>query len=141
MTISKTLGFTLMELMIVIAIIGILVAIAIPSYRIYTKRAHYTEIVQAAVPYRLGVEECFQMTGKLSHCGHGENGVPPDKNNQNHASLVKSIAVSEKGKITIIPEAKYGFTTKDTYILTPSEEQGTLHWKSSGGAVDAGYAN
>lgn len=130
-----------MELMIVIAIIGILVAIAIPSYRTYTRRAHYTEVVQAAAPYKIGIEECYQISSALKSCLAGQNGVPPAITKGHGAGLIQSIEVTDNGQITITPEAKYGIETKDTYILTPDPKQGKLIWTMSGGGVAAGYAN
>ena len=130
-------GFTLIELMITIAIVGILAAIAIPSYQNYTRRAYYSEIVQATAPYRASVGECAQDLGTLTGCNAGTNAIPAAITAP--VGAVASLSVAN-GVITVTPVAAHGITATDTYVLTPTLSGNAVTWASSGGGVTAGYA-
>ncbi len=65
-------GFTLIELMIVVAIVGILAAVALPAYQNYTKKAKFSEVLAAATGVKSAIEICFQTNGPSS---------TPDKSN------------------------------------------------------------
>lgn len=132
-------GFSLIELMIVVAIIGILAMLIVPSYQVYVRRAHYIEVVQAATPYKMSIQECFQVTNQLSDCGAGQNGVPTGTDTSQ--GLVSAITVSASGVIRVTPKTRYGLTEADDYTLTPVVKRGRLHWISGGGGVAHGYAN
>src|SRR6187551_2508535 len=69
-------GFTLIELMIVVAIIGILAAIAIPQYQNYTGRAQLSDAITIAGGLKTAVGEVYQVTGDSTSADSGSLGIP-----------------------------------------------------------------
>ena len=123
-------GFTLIELMIVVAIIGILAAIAIPSYQDYTKRAHVSEGMALAGAVKTGVAEYF-----------GSNGNLPLNNISAGAATGTSITgnavtsvVNSGGQITITYNTKV--ESGVTLILSAVTGAGSVEWVCTGGNVD-----
>ncbi|MCK7459044.1 pilin [Idiomarina aminovorans] len=70
-------GFSLIEMMVVVAIIAILSAIAVPSYTYYTQQAKVSKALAHAQPLQLGIALCWQIEGQLTQCNQaGNNGIP-----------------------------------------------------------------
>ena len=137
---SMQKGFTLIELMIVVAIIGILAAVAIPSYQSYTLKAKFTEVVNATAPFKTGVELCVQSGNCTATAGGAVAGVSAGTNDVPAAitatvGKLATVAVSSAGVITATSTSADFGGTAYTYILTPTADaagSGKLTWAASG---------
>lgn len=127
-------GFTLIELMIVVAIIAILAAIAIPQYQDYVSRTRTAGAVTELAGYRTAVASCISDTQTAKGCNGGTNGIPPftatafplTKNVTALTSLTDGVISATTGGTASSGGANL------TYIATPTANTASITWKNTG---------
>ena len=129
----KQRGFTLIELMIVVAIIGILAAIAIPAYQDYTIRAKVSEGLALAAPAKTGVAEYYVSIGGLP-ANNTEAGVAPATDIT--GDYVSSVQVSASGLITITYNSKESKISGKEVQLVPSTTPGSVNFECGSPSTD-----
>lgn len=130
-------GFTLIELMIVIAIIGILAAIALPAYQDYTKRARMGEALSLAGGAKTAVTEYYSSNNSWP-ANNTAAGLPSAGDIK--GNTVNSVEVTN-GKITVTVNDKVD-ASNNKLVLSPSAAAGSVTWsceKAASGGVDAKY--
>jgi type IV pilus assembly protein PilA len=120
-TTKKQTGFTLIELMIVVAIIGILAAIALPAYQDYTTRAKMSEALLAASACRTSITEIAQVATSIPAAGDFgcESAVASSK-------YVSKIQTNPNGSIKVVVQNFTGFPAGSGVVLSPATAAGAL---------------
>ena len=123
--------------MIVIAIIGILAAIALAAYQTYTKKARFTEVVLAAASVRSNIDICFQDKDNytLSNCDSFSK-IGIDASIATTPNTINSLTIdANTAMITVTGEPSVDSVT---YTLAPTASNNSLTWTASGTCVAAG---
>ena len=124
---NRCAGFSLLELMIVLIIISILTALAVPSFREYAQRARFMDVIIATHPFKLAVALALQQGISMNQLNSGSPYLPPNPLSNKHlASLL-----IEQGRIIATATQLAGASN---YILTPNDT-GSF-WQVSGSCIN-----
>ncbi|MCQ8878882.1 prepilin-type N-terminal cleavage/methylation domain-containing protein [Pseudoalteromonas shioyasakiensis] len=127
-------GFSLIELMITIAIMGILVSLALPAYNNHFKRSKFTEVILASNALQRAIEVCFYTRETLSNCD-SFNKIGVQQTDFTSSAFMSNIELSNTGgsyKITSTASSEASISSSgDTYIMVASVNSNQLLWELS----------
>ena len=132
-------GFTLIELMIVVAIIGILAAVALPAYQDYTKRAKLSEVMVLASKDKLSVSEYYLSVGNMpSQANSGVNLASGQSVYLNQNTLYQTTGPNA-GTITYYLTTAIADTANQTIIFTGNAGTNGVQWTCTAGSLATKY--
>ncbi len=136
-------GFTLIELMIVVAIIGILAAVALPAYQDYTVRARVSEVILAADPAKLAVTESFQTKSVMPLEASMAAGTDFTSASSTYVNDVAYTKTSDAVGVVTVTTTSAGDTNIQSKTLkltgTGVGTTGAVTWVCAAGTIAAKY--
>lgn len=131
-------GFTLIELMIVVAIIGILAAIALPAYQDYIARSQVSDGLSLAGGAKAAVAEYKQVKGTYP-ANHAAAGLPAATDIK--GTYTASVTAGTNGVITILIDSTNAVTaiSGKTVLVSPTSSLGSISWICKPGTIDGKY--